>query len=442
MSMFDAKLQAFTQVTAAFTQPPSGASVVVSVDSSGWMPIGLTVFCENGGAYTVVSRPSDVSVELRNLGAKSNAAVGVKIASKSIIAPGGGAVAGNPLGAYIQAPVDGDLTASSGVTTLTKDTCYGTITLSGTASINTNGWKLSWLTLDVTNAQAGAIVNNGTDGTQAAQGSTSGNSGVVGLIGGSLGGSGGGGDGGDLSSGNGVSGVAGTAQASSNGGSGGNSGAGGGGNNGAGTNTTGGAGASGGTASGFTPVLSWTRELLRFTVAGGTSAIQGGAGGAGGASGGGNLGNAGAGGGGGPAGGGVMWLCGGEIITGPSTPAAVIQARGGKGGDAAIQNSSGVNHGGSSGASGAGGGFIFAAIGKVTGPTVVGFFDASGGAAGATTAPNGTGIAAVDSDGGQGGTVVALYLLGSRSYSVSHVAHVGMAGGRSVLDLDATLAAA
>lgn len=78
---------------------------------------------------------------------------------------------------------DGDLTASSGTTTLTRDTYYNDVTLTGTAKINTAGFKLFVNgVLDISAAGAGAIYNDGSAGGSGgnASGSTPGTAGAAG----------------------------------------------------------------------------------------------------------------------------------------------------------------------------------------------------------------------------------------------------------------------
>ena len=56
---------------------------------------------------------------------------------------------------------DGDLVISSGTTSLTRDFYYNNVTITGTASIITNGWRLFVKgVLDVSNAPTGAIQFN------------------------------------------------------------------------------------------------------------------------------------------------------------------------------------------------------------------------------------------------------------------------------------------
>jgi hypothetical protein len=339
------------------------------------------------------------------------------------------------LGPFIGSAIDGNYTASSGTLTLTSDKYYGTITLSGTAKIDTNGFKLSCLVFDATNAPVGAINCNGNPGATATPGSQSGIGGSArnpGTVGGSTAGTTGGGPASTTGQ-NQTS--APTQSTNSDGGAGGGAGAGG-----TGSAGVGGSAGLGGTVVGFIPVYNWTRDLFR-TNSGTFALLNGGAGGAGGSSGGGSLDghNSGSGGGGG-SGAGVVWFCAGEIITGGSTPSKVVQAVGGAGGGAALPVTLVGNMGGASGGGGGGGGFIYAAVGTISGSKVVDFFDVTGGAAGSSAAGNGTGTAAADSSGGQSGTITLLYLNGPKSYSISLVNAIGMAGGIAALDLDPALA--
>lgn len=83
--------------------------------------------------------------------------------------------------------VDGNLIASSGTTILTKDMYYNYVSISATASIITNGYKLYCLYLDLTSAPSGAIKWNGNVGGNGSGGI--GGTGGAGLTSGSVGGS-------------------------------------------------------------------------------------------------------------------------------------------------------------------------------------------------------------------------------------------------------------
>lgn len=80
---------AFTTISAAFTQPTSGGDVTVSVSDSTWAVIGQEVFAQVGGHYTVVSKPTTSSIVLRNQGLSDNAAEAATVPSGGQLGPGG-----------------------------------------------------------------------------------------------------------------------------------------------------------------------------------------------------------------------------------------------------------------------------------------------------------------------------------------------------------------
>src|SRR4051794_6209859 len=108
-NFLDATLQAFTHTAADFIQPGSGVNVFVRVDSTSWIPLGLTVFVQGGGSYTVTGKPSSTQVQLNNTGATGNASPGATIVAGALMSPGGGgsgggggfAVAGTPTTAKV-----------------------------------------------------------------------------------------------------------------------------------------------------------------------------------------------------------------------------------------------------------------------------------------------------------------------------------------------------
>ena len=64
---------------------------------------------------------------------------------------------------------DGDVTLSAGITTITRNMYYNSLTLSGTARINVAGYKIFVRdTLDLSAAGPSAIYSEGADGTSAA----------------------------------------------------------------------------------------------------------------------------------------------------------------------------------------------------------------------------------------------------------------------------------
>ena len=283
---------------------------------------------------------------------------------------------------------DGNVTISSGTTTLTRDMFYNNLTVNGTGSIYTNGYRIFVKgILDLTAAGAGAINFNGSVGASAS-GSTQGAAGTA-VPNGSLGGS--------LAGSVGAAGstAVGTASGTA-GGTGGNGGssntAGSGGTN--GTNA-GGAGAAG-TAS--TPQLFLRRFETNFLR--GVTLVLGGSGGRGGSSGGGDGTNSSGAGGAGGNGGGVVAIFANNIIRSLNTSAGAIQALGGMGGNGG-NGSAGVV-GGGGGGSGGGGGWVYVAYNTLSGPTVTNFIQADGGNGG--NGGNGFGTNNPVLSGGNGGS--------------------------------------
>lgn len=280
---------------------------------------------------------------------------------------------------------DGNVTISSGVTTLSVDMYYNNLTINGTGSIYTNGFKIYVKgTLNLAAAPAGAINFNGVAGGDAS-GATGGTVTAV-LAAGSTGTGGGGTAGATATTGAGGTGASANAIIG-NGGSSGNSGAGG-----TGTNAGGAAVAATGFG-GTLPFNKWASNLLR-----GIQLINGGMGGRGGSAGGGDGSNSGGGGGGGGAGGGTIAIYANIIVKSANTPAATIQsngAPGGRGGDA----SAGVC-GGGGGAAAGGGGWVYIAYNYAAGPRIANFIQCNGGAGG--SGGNGFGDGALGGQGGQG----------------------------------------
>jgi hypothetical protein len=303
---------------------------------------------------------------------------------------------------------DGNVSLSSGVTTLVRDMFYNNLTLSGTAQIKTAGYKIfvSGI-LDITAAQVGAIINSGGNGANA----TTQTGGAVGLATVSI----------TVGAG-----AIGTAGATGVVGAGVQASAANAGQNGGSSNISGGSGAGGPNAAGTAgalgragtvvvnpfPVRRYETNLLR-----GVTLIVAGSGGPGGSAGSGDgttVANS-CGGGGGGAGGGIVAIWANTINRDASTPASCIQVLGGNGGNgrsgAAAAASAGVGGGG--GGSGAAGGWIFIQYNSLTGTTGTNCLDASGGSGGnggngfngvgGTTAAGGTG-----GSGGNGGRITLL----------------------------------
>lgn len=289
---------------------------------------------------------------------------------------------------------DGDVTVSSGTTTLTRDMYYRNLTISGTGSIYTAGNRIfvSEVT-DLTAAPNGAIYNSGFSGSGAV--GQTGETGVAGGASSAVGGGVSGGAGANGTTGAGQAGVS-SANAVANGGTGGAGGAGGSGSGGAG-----GAGAAAGTLTAY-PVRKFQDQLIH-----GATLISGGGGGGGAGSGGGSGTGTGNGGGGGGGGGGVVFLSSRVVDRGASTASIAIQAIGGAGAGNASTN---TNCGGGGGSGGGGGGWIYVCYNLLEGSTGTDIFDASGGAGGTGGNGNGTALGGTGGTGGAGGRITLIDL--------------------------------
>ena len=296
--------------------------------------------------------------------------------------------------------VDGNLTASAGVTTLSRDTYYDQVTLTGTAQINCNGWSLFMRKFDASNAPTRAIYAAGADGiagtTQGAIYSRK----TFSILGGSGGIGGQGGTAGAVNS----NGNAGNQPAAfTEPAMGGVGGAGGNGGNGNGGKT----GGIGGerrdpTNSVRSLALSPIAPVMASTNGTSFQVLVGGVGGGGGGGGAGaNASNSGGDGRGGGGPGGVIEVWIGELVTGASTPAVLIDSYGGACGTAAGTPSGG---GGSGGGGGGGGGATRVFIGKRTGSVINNLVCATGGTGGPGGLANG-GTAGQGGQAGGGGSV-------------------------------------
>ena len=278
---------------------------------------------------------------------------------------------------------NGALTISSGTTTLTADTYYTNLTISGTGSLNTAGYKVFVSgTLDISNAPLNAITSNGGGGGVGGATGTAGTAGTKG-----------GGPGTLAAGGVGTAGAAGVvgvgAQAAVTGqvnpGNGGSSLAGGAGGSGV-------SGAGGALRNGGLAINSIINRITVFLQAG-VTLIGGGAGGAGGGSGAGDGTNKGGGGGGGGGAGGVIAIFANVINRGASTNANAIQtlgANGGNGGSPLTGNCGG----GGAGSAGCGG-WIYIVYNSLTGSSAT-----IGSSTGGTGGNGGTGVGSGTNGGG------------------------------------------
>lgn len=75
-----------TTTTASFVMPAAGANVVVTVSTTVWMVVGLPIYIESAGSFTVVTILSGTSVTLKAQTATANAAAGTVIpAGKKVV---------------------------------------------------------------------------------------------------------------------------------------------------------------------------------------------------------------------------------------------------------------------------------------------------------------------------------------------------------------------
>lgn len=324
---------------------------------------------------------------------------------------------------------DGNVTVSSGTTTLARDMYYNNLTINGTGKINPGGFAIFVSgTLDLTAAPAGAIsVAGGT-------GSTGGSGGPAGPVGGGAVGSkafgagnrygstSGTGTGGTGNLNNGTSGGGANANGYSNGGN-------------AGTSGAGGAGSvgSGGGATGINSInaILFQRFVTDFFMSG--TVISAGVNGPGGGGGGGdNSATYGGGGGGGGGGGCIIAIFANIISRGGSTTAGAITAAGGTGGTG---GPGATNAGGGGGGVGGGGGWIYIAYGSLSGTTATNCIDVSGGGGG-TGGTAGTGGLGGNGGGSAYSGRITLINLSSGATSntvpsagASGTAHSGTTGG-------------
>jgi hypothetical protein len=320
----------------------------------------------------------------------------------------------------------------TGPLSLSNDAYYNDLTISGAGSIFLNGFRLFVKgTLDISNAGANAIYNNGFLG-DGATGVTAGNntagstlgrggygqttsgwhSGGTGSNVAYRGGNGGGGA--SINTNNAGAGV--QSPASTLAVSGGTGGTGGkGGNSTIGTGGNGGAGQT----TGASPAVVYVRTLVNdlgriqtirqstsattITTVAAAGAYHGGGGGGGGSSTAGNGGGGSAGGG----GGGNTIVYARQIVVGAGTNASAIAARGGDGGSSTYTPT--TNIGGGGGGAGGGGGYIYLVYGTITGGTYT-FASANGGTGGNGGNGNGTGLGGQGGAGGSGGRITAISL--------------------------------
>jgi hypothetical protein len=300
---------------------------------------------------------------------------------------------------------DGNVTISSGTTTLTQDMAYNNLTINGTGKLNPNGFRIFVRgILDLTAAPAGAIEYVTTNGGNSG-GTTAGTqAGVLntGTIGSAQRGN-------AAQAGGTAAGTAGGSAATSNtlavnvGGRGG----------------AGGLGASGaGGAQGGIPTIQNTYIPKRYDqiFKRGTVLVGGGSQGSSGGSGGGD-GTAGGGSGASGSSGGIVWLAAKTINRDSAgTAAGAIRALGGNGGNGGTP--AGGNRGGGGGGAGGTGGFVNLTFNALTGTLKTGLIHASGGSGGNGGNGTGTGIGGAGGGNGGGGSIFVLNV-GASNYTTS-----------------------
>lgn len=300
--------------------------------------------------------------------------------------------------------LDGNVTISSGTTTLTNDAYYNNLTISGTGKISTNGFRIYVKSiLDISAAPAGAIEDVTTSGGNSG-GTTAGaqaggiNSGTIGR----------GQRGNAAVAGSVAAGVAGGAASTTNtlavrvGGRGG----------------AGGLGASGaGGVAGGIPTISNRYALKKYqeNLLRGVSLLGGGSQGSSGGSGGGD-GTAGGGSGASGSSGGIVWIAARTINRGAGTAVGAIRAIGGNGGNGGTP--AGGNRGGGAGGGAGAGGFISLAFLTLIGSSATDTLDVSGGKGGNGGNGTGTGVGGAGGGNGGGGSIL-LMNLGAETYSLT-----------------------
>jgi len=294
---------------------------------------------------------------------------------------------------------DGDVTISSGTTSLTRDMYYNNLTISGTGKIAVNGFKVfvnGILDLSAASNSSGAITFDGAAGNNAsgATGGTAPTSPFINTVGGGGAGIAG------ISGGTGI-GTGGGFSSSIDpavGGGGGASGAGGSGGSGAGGN---------GASAGAATIYPARRKFANIFIKSATQ-VRGATAGSGGSSAAGDGTNSGGGGGSSGGGGGHLFIAARIINRGVSTAVGAIRANGGTGGN----GGAGVagNTGGGGGGGAGGGGWVYLAYLFLVGVTATNALAANGATGGNGGAKSGTGVTGSGGRGGAGGYVTIMDL--------------------------------
>jgi hypothetical protein len=298
---------------------------------------------------------------------------------------------------------DGDVTISSGVTSMARDMYYRKLTISGTGRLITVGYRIFANEIDLSAAPANAItprvMTAGNSGSGTAGGAGKNSDNVLGTIVGTsstaTGGNGGttaGASGGQQQ--NTPSNPTVTVVLGGNGGPGGSGGA--------------GSGGAGGTTVNNAGTFRLNKTLI-FDPQENVIAHGGGNSGGGGAGGGGDGTVAGGGGAAGGQGQGIVWIATRLFRRGVGTAAGAIGLTGGAGGAGAA--AAATNRGGGGGAGGGGGGHLYMIINALVGTAVADIVELSGGAGGnGGNAVGGSGLGGAGGGGGASGSAVLIRL--------------------------------
>lgn len=317
---------------------------------------------------------------------------------------------------YFGSGFDGNVAISSGTTTLTRDTYYQNLTISGTGSLNTGGYRVYVSeVLDISAAPANAITRSGNVGSNASSSTGASGGGGSGIVSRTIGGgiSGGSGAAGATGTGgNAASSALSTNALNTNTATSGNGGAGG----------TGGAGS--GTAPGVGNIVNGNTYKYLETISLNSSLVLGAVAGAGGGGGGGDGTNAGGGGGGGGAGGVVGWVAARTIYRGSNATTGIITYKGAAGGNGFTPTVG--NAGGGGGGSGGAGGWFLMFYAYLAGSTITSAIDVSGGNGGTGGNLHGSGANGVGGAQGNGGRVNLINVV---TNVATENGTVGQAGG-------------
>lgn len=130
-------LNAFTVLTAGFTQPSVGSNVTIAVSASGqytaiWAVAGQTIYIAGGGYYEVISVGATNAMTVKNLGYSGNASPTSTVTSGGKVSPAG------PIGASGSAGSNGSNGADGANGTTVIDTDVTDITTAQTSYASAN----------------------------------------------------------------------------------------------------------------------------------------------------------------------------------------------------------------------------------------------------------------------------------------------------------------